>query len=67
MHPNGVILCRRLTQQKCKNLPLGHSNLMFCFTSRIARKSESVGRNIFVNVIINLYTTNHKNIKSHKI
>ena len=47
---------------------------MFCFTSRVARKSESVGRNIFVNVMyeyhykimnfINLYTINHKNIKA---
>ena len=25
------------------NLAIGHSNLMYCFTSRIARKSESVG------------------------
>ena len=30
---------------------LGHSNLMFCFTSRIARKSDPVGRSIFVNVL----------------
>ena len=32
-------------------LYLGHSNLIYCFTSRIARKSESVGRNKFVNVM----------------
>ena len=29
---------------------LGHSNLIFCFTSRISSKSDSVGRVIFVNV-----------------
>ena len=32
-------------------LKLGHTNLMFCFTSRIARKSDPVGRSIFVNVM----------------
>ena len=30
---------------------LGHSNLVFCFTSRIAKKSDPVGRSIFVNVL----------------
>ena len=30
---------------------LDHTNLNFCLTSRIARKSELVGRNIFVNVM----------------
>ena len=53
---------------ECKS---GHSNLMFCFTSRISSKSDSVGRVIFVNVSyeyhyrINFYmykpeTTNYK-------
>ena len=29
---------------------LGHTNLICCFTSREASKSDSVGRPIFVNV-----------------
>ena len=29
--------------------------MMYCFTSRIARKSESVGRNKFVNVMYEYY------------
>ena len=43
---------------------LGHSNLMYmyCFTSRIARKSESVGRNKFVNV---MYEYHYKNYEFH--
>ena len=44
---------------------LGRTNLNFCFTSRKARKSESVGRSIFVYVMyeshyINFIYSYHK-------
>ena len=40
-----------------KSVTLGHTNLNFCFMSRIARKSDPVGRSIFVNV---MYKSHHK-------
>ena len=35
----------------CRETQLGHTNLMLCFTSGEARKSDSVGRIVFVNVM----------------
>ena len=44
-------LLRSIAQPLAMHAQLGHSNLIYCFMSRIARKSESVGRNKFVNVM----------------
>ena len=43
---------------------LGHTNLMFCFMSGEARKSESVGRIVFVNVMYEYHCKNRKRATS---
>ena len=45
----------RASESKCRNgenclffASLGHTNLIFCFMSRIARKSDTVGRKEYI-------------------